>query len=79
MINGWIDVRIKSVFAGRSQIPGSWWLLLGQANLDDLFDSLESVFPGNHQPQRRSILVRERSAVEANRQNSQRMHCFIKS
>ena len=45
-----IDVGVEAVGRGPTQVPGGGRLLLHEADPHDRFDALETVFPGDHQP-----------------------------
>src|SRR5262249_37885712 len=52
-----IDVGVETVLVRRGEVPAGVRLLLHEPDLDDRLDSLEAVLPGDHQAQRRAILI----------------------
>jgi hypothetical protein len=54
-------------------------LFLDEADLDDGFNAFEAVFPRYDQPDRRSVLRRQRFAVEPHGQDRQRVHRFVQA
>src|SRR6476646_2233119 len=71
-----IHVRIETVFARRKLVPGCFRLVGHKLNLHERFRALESIFPWNHQANRRAVLVAQRPAVEARREKRKFVHRF---
>ena len=77
MVDFGIHVRVEAVFLRRRLVPGRRRLLLREPDLHDRLDALEAVLPRHHEPQRRAVLVRQRLAVQADRENRQRVHGLV--
>ena len=77
MVDRGVDVGIEAVFARSGQFPRGLRLLLGKADFHDRLSALEPVFPWHHHPHGRAVLVRQRFAVKAEREQRQRMHGFV--
>src|SRR5581483_6942725 len=76
-IDARVDVGIKPVLARTGLVPGGLRLRLDETDLDDRLRALEAVLPRHHQAQRRAVLVRQHLAVQADREQGQRMHRLI--
>src|SRR5262249_9661163 len=72
-----IDVGIESVLVGILQVPRRRWLFFGQANADYRLDAFEAILPRHDQSDGGAILVRQRLAIEADRQDGERVQGLI--
>src|SRR5580698_2919770 len=59
-----IHIAIETIVGRDGAVPGGWRLLFGEANPDNTFDALESIFPGDHQPQGCAILIWQDLAIQ---------------
>ena len=71
MINFGIYVCVESVLIRRHLVPKSLRLFAHEVDSRQGFRSLEPILPGNNQPNGRPVLVEQRLAVDARRQESQ--------
>src|SRR6516164_9832255 len=65
VINFGVHIGQKTVFAGGDLIPQCPWLISHKIDSCDRFSALESIFPGNHQADWRTVLILERFPVNA--------------
>ena len=77
MIHVRIDVGVKAVFVRGILAPRCARLRCHQFYFYDGFDALETVFPRRDQPDGRAILRRQRAAINAARQQRQRVHRLV--
>src|SRR5207245_6184290 len=64
MIDRRVHVRVEAVLVRRLFLPRVQGLLLDELHLHDRLDVLEPVLPGDPQPPRRAVLVRQHRHVE---------------
>src|SRR5690606_27950887 len=58
-----IYVGVETVFIRLQHIPGSLWFSLGEADLHNGFDALETIFPGHNQTDWSTVLRRHIVAI----------------
>src|SRR6516162_790073 len=63
VINFGVHIGQKTVFARGDLIPQCLWLICHKIDPCDRFSALESIFPGNHQADWRTILILQRFPV----------------
>src|SRR5262245_57319871 len=73
MIDLRVHVRVEAVFLRIRDIPGRFRLLVDEPDSDNRLDALESVLPGDHQSNRRAVLVDQRLTVHTDGENRQWM------
>lgn len=73
MVDGRVHVRVETVLGGRGPVPGRRRHPLGELDPHDGLAALEAVLPGHDQPQRRAVLVRQDSPVDADREQRERV------
>src|SRR6266571_1062306 len=69
MVDGRVHVRVEAVLLRRRFLPSIERLLLDELDLDDRLDVLEPVLPGDDEPERRAILIRDDFVVQADGQD----------
>jgi len=77
MFHVWIDIGIETILLSRKHIPAGLRLFLDKINPDNRFDTLETVFSGDHQPYRRTILIWHSLAVHADCKKGQRIDSLV--
>src|SRR6185295_9823617 len=77
MIDFRIHVGVKAILARGIDPPIRRRLFFHEADADDGFDALVSVFPWNHQPNGRAVLIRQGLSVHAEGEQRQRVHGFV--
>src|SRR3984885_8872583 len=65
MIDRRVDVGQETILVGGGARPGGARCLFREFDADDGLDALEAVLPGDDQPQRRAVLIRQHLAVQS--------------
>ena len=77
MVHRGVYVGKEAVLLRRGLLPRGLGLLLGQSNPHQGLGALEAVFPRHHDPNRRSVLVRQHLSVHSDREERQRVHRLV--
>ena len=77
MIDGWIHVGIKAIFARPGLDPCGARLFFYKTNFHNRFAALETVFPRHDHADRCAVLIGQHFAKRAQRNECQRVHRFV--
>src|SRR5437016_10328476 len=77
MIHVRVHVRVEPVLVRCGSIPAIYRLLVSKTDPHNRLRAFETILPGNHNAQRRAILIRQDFTVHSETKQRERVHSLI--
>src|SRR5262245_13665509 len=77
MVDIRIDVRVEAVLLSSLLLPGIDRLFVREANINDGFDSLETILPRNYKTKWCAVLIRQWFSIDTRSDDRERVRRFI--